>query len=188
MNEALLNDAERNYNRLLVCYVDALKARTTASPVALPQPDIASPHPLGKALGLLEKMGEGFAMAMDDDFNSREGVAKVLGMVREITRTLNATSLDDADRDAFAHYAVELLEETAGDVLGVLPAQDVALAEPDEDPRKAAIADHVEALLLQRAEARSAKDWGRADAIRDELNALGVVVTDTAHGPEWDLA
>ncbi len=188
MNEALLNDAERNYNRLLGCYVDALKARSTASPVALPHPDIASPHPLGKALGLLEKMGEGFAMAMDDDFNSREGVAKVLGMVREITRTLNATSLDDADRDAFAHYAVELLEETAGDVLGVLPAQDVALAEPEEDPRKAAIADHVEALLLQRAEAREAKDWGRADAIRDELNALGVVVTDTANGPEWDLA
>ena len=132
-------------------------------------------------------MGEGFAQAMDDDFNSREAVAKVLGMVREITKTLSM-DMDEADREAFAAYAVDLLEETAGRVLGVLPSQEVALAEPEEDPRKAEIADQVEALLLQRSEARASKDWARADSIRDELNALGVVVTDTATGPEWDLA
>ena len=132
-------------------------------------------------------MGEGFARAMDDDFNSREAVAKVLGMVREISKTLGL-SMDEADRQAFAAYAVDLLEETAGRVLGVLPSQEVALAEPEEDPRKAEIADQVEALLLQRSEARASKDWSRADSIRDELNALGVVVTDTATGPEWDLA
>ena len=187
MNEALLNDAERNYNRLLGCYVEALKARTTPSPVALPTPDLASPFPLGKSLGLLEKMGEGFAKAMDDDFNSREAVAKVLGMVREIAKVLG-DDLEATDRDAFAHYAVDLLEETAGRVLGVLPSQEVALAEPEENPRKAEIADQVEALLVQRGEAREAKDWDVADRIRDELQALGVVVTDTASGPEWDLA
>ena len=59
---------------------------------------------------------------------------------------------------------------------------------PEEDPRRAAIADQVEALLLRRGEARAAKDWPQADAIRDELVALGVVVTDTASGPQWDLA
>ena len=187
MNEALLNDAERNYNRLLGCYVGALKGRSDASPVALPQPDLSSPLPLGKSLGLLEKMGEGFARAMDDDFNSREAVAKVLGMVREISKVLNS-DLEAADRNAFSHYAVDLLEETAGRVLGVLPSQEVALAEPEEDPRKAEISEEVETLLLQRAEAREAKDWQRADAIRDQLNDLGVVVTDTASGPQWDLA
>jgi len=70
----------------------------------------------------------------------------------------------------------------------VLPAQDVALAEPEDDPRKAEIAEQVEALLFRRGEARASKNWAEADAIRDELNALGVVVTDTATGPEWDLA
>jgi cysteinyl-tRNA synthetase len=164
-----------------------LKSRTDPSPVALPQADLASPFALGKSLGLLEKMGEGFAQAMDDDFNSREAVAKVLGMVREISKVLNE-DLEAADRNAFAHYAVELLEETAGRVLGVLPTQEVALAEPIEHPRKAEIADQVEALLVKRAEAREAKNWALADSIRDELNDLGVVVTDTATGPEWDLA
>ena len=187
MNETLLNDAERNYNRLLECYVKALKARTDDSPVGLPQPDLTSSHPLARTLGLLEKMGEGFAQAMDDDFNSREAVAKVLGMVREIGKGLS-TDLDAADSNAFAHYAVDLLEETAGRVLGVLPPQDLALAEPEEDPRKVEIADRVEALLVQRADARLNKDWPLADSIRDQLTELGVVVTDTATGPEWDLA
>tara|TARA_X000001036_G_C20678508_1_gene805072 strand:+ start:930 stop:2426 length:1497 start_codon:yes stop_codon:yes gene_type:complete len=187
MNETLLNDAERNYNRLLECYVNALKARGDGTPVALPQPDLASSQPLARSLGMLEKMGEGFAKAMDDDFNSREAVAKVLGMVREISKTM-AIDLDDADRSAFAHYSVDLLEETAGRVLGVLPSQDVALAEPEEDPRKAEIADQVEVLLVQRAEARNNKDWPLADSIRDQLSDLGVIVTDTASGPEWDLS
>jgi len=187
MNEALLNDAERNYNRLLECYVASLKAQEHPSPVALPNPDLTSLLPLAKSLGLLEKMGEGFAKAMDDDFNSREAVAKVLGMVREISKVL-AMEMEAADRNAFAHYAVDLLEETAGRVLGVLPPQDVALAEPEEDPRKAEIADEVENLLSQRGEARANKDWALADQIRDQLTALGVVVTDTASGPEWDLA
>ena len=187
MNEALLNDAERNYNRLLECYVNALKARGDGTPVALPNPDLASSQPLARSLGMLEKMGEGFAKAMDDDFNSREAVAKVLGMVRDISKTI-AINLDDADRSAFAHYSVDLLEETAGRVLGVLPSRDIALAEPEEDPRKAEIADQVESLLVQRAEARNNKDWPLADSIRDQLSDLGVVVTDTASGPEWDLS
>jgi cysteinyl-tRNA synthetase len=187
MNETLLNDAERNYNRLLESYVRTLKTRTGDAPVDLPQPDIASPHPLARSLGLLEKMGEGFAQAMDDDFNSREAVAKVLGMVREIGKVLSM-ELDQADSNAFAHYAVDLLEETAGRVLGVLPSQEMALAEPEDDPRKAEIADRVEELLVQRGEARRNKDWPLADSIRDQLSELGVVVTDTATGPEWDLA
>jgi cysteinyl-tRNA synthetase len=61
------------------------------------------------------------------------------------------------------------------------------LAEPEDDPRRAEIADKVEELLTKRTEARAAKDWSAADAIRDELASLGVVVTDTAEGPIWDL-
>ena len=65
--------------------------------------------------------------------------------------------------------------------------RDSLLAEPEEDPRKAEIADQVEALLVERSDARADKDWPRADAIRDQLSELGVVVTDTAEGPKWDL-
>ena len=131
-------------------------------------------------------MGEGFAQAMDDDFNSREAVAKVLGAVREISKTLDS-DLDQADLHAFAHYAIDWLEETAGKVLGILPSREMALAEPEEDPRRAEVADAVELLLVARGEARAAKDWSKADEIRDELKAMGVVVKDTPEGPSWTL-
>jgi cysteinyl-tRNA synthetase len=159
---------------------------TSKEPVSLPTPDITSSQPLTKSLAMLEKMGEGFANAMDDDFNSREAVAKVLGAVREISKTMSS-GLDEADKDAFAHYSVEWLEETAGSVLGILPTREFALLEPEEDPRKEQIAPQVEALLLERTQARDSKDWARADQIRDQLTDMGVVVVDSADGPTWDL-
>jgi len=153
----------------------------------LPMADITSMNPLSKSLGLLEKMGEGFARAMDDDFNSREAVAKVLAATKELQRILSM-ELDEVDSRAVANYAKDWLEETAGQILGILPEPEVVLAEPEEDPRRAELAPQVEELLSQRTDARSNKDWPRADAIRDDLAALGVVVKDTPDGPTWDFA
>jgi cysteinyl-tRNA synthetase len=132
-------------------------------------------------------MGEGFARAMDDDFNSREAVAKVLAATKELQRILSM-ELDEVDSRAVANYAKDWLEETAGQILGILPEPEVVLAEPEEDPRRAEIAPQVEELLSQRTDARSNKDWPHADAIRDDLAALGVVVKDTPDGPTWDFA
>ena len=56
------------------------------------------------------------------------------------------------------------------------------------------IAARVDALLAERADARAAKDWARADEVRDILNAAGVQVTDVggqatwAPGPDFDAA
>ncbi|MBT7638257.1 MAG: cysteine--tRNA ligase [Euryarchaeota archaeon] len=187
MNETILKDAERNYNRVLEVYVRSLNLSLIQMPrVDLPHADITSQQPLSRSLAMLEKMGEGFAKAMDDDFNSREAVAKVLGGVREISKTLDS-DLDQADLHAFAHYAIDWLEETAGAVLGILPSREMALAEPEEDPRRAEVADAVELLLVARGEARAAKDWSKADEIRDQLKEMGVVVKDTPEGPAWTL-
>jgi len=149
--------------------------------------DIASMNPLAKSLGLLEKMAEGFARAMDDDFNSREAVAKVLAATKELQRILSMEH-DERDSRAVANYAKVWLEETAGQILGILPSPEVVLAEPEEDPRRAELAPKVDELLTQRTDARTNKDWPRADAIRDELAELGVVVKDTQDGPTWDFA
>jgi cysteinyl-tRNA synthetase len=186
MNEQLLNDAQRNHARILQVYEAALRMATEGRQHTLPSPDLSSADPLVKSLGLLERLAEGFAQAMDDDFNSREAVAKVLAATKQLQHLMTLGS-DEQDKRAIATYAKGWLEETAGDILGILPSPDVLLAEPEEDPRKAQIAEQVEALLIERSEARANKDWGQADAIRDQLNELGVVVTDTADGPVWDL-
>ena len=185
MNESLLKDAERNYSKLIEIFSAMVKQLGDAEPVNLPHPDSSSSQPLSKGLGMLELMGEQFAKAMDDDFNTREAIAKVLTALREMAR-VSDSGLEESDRHAFAHYCVEWLEETAGDVLGLLPTREEIL-ESKEDPRRVEIAGKVESLLAQRAIARSAKDWETADLIRDQLNELGVIVTDTAEGPVWDL-
>jgi len=184
MNEQLLKDAEKNYNRLISVYKAALElAGDNSTP--LPEGDVMSQVPIVRSLGLLEKMAQGFAIAMDDDFNSREAVAKVLGALKEMSKMLS--SLEGDDLGAYAIHCVEWLEDTAGDVLGVLPAREIVLAEPEEDPRRLEIAEQVESLIAKRTDARVAKDWVLADSIRDQLNELGVVVTDTDEGPIWDL-
>ena len=45
----------------------------------------------------------------------------------------------------------------------------------------------VRAELDRRAEARTAKDWATADAVRDRLTEAGIEVTDTADGAQWSL-
>lgn len=184
MNEQLIKDAEKNYSRLIAVYKAALELMDEVGP-PLPEGDVMSQVPIVKSLGLLEKMAQGFAISMDDDFNSREAVAKVLGALKEMSKMLS--SLEGDDLGAYALHCVEWLEDTAGDVLGVLPSREIVLSEPEEDPRRAEIADKVEELIAKRSAARAAKDWAVADSIRDELNELGVVVTDTEEGPVWDL-
>ena len=184
MNEQLLKDAEKNFKKLISVYKAALEL-VGENPPPLPEGDITSQVPIVKSLGLLEKMAEGFAIAMDDDFNSREAIAKVLAALREMGKMLS--TLEGDDLGAYAIHCVEWLEDTAGDALGILPSRDVVLAEPEEDPRRAEIAYKVEELIAKRARARATKDWAVADSIRDELSSLGVVVTDTEQGPVWDL-
>ena len=182
MNEQLLHDAARNHGRLLEIYKRSL-LEMSENPVNLPRGDVSSAIPLVKSLGLMEKMAEGFALAMDDDFNSREAVAKVLGAVREAGKVLDS-DLESNDKASFASHVVDWLEEHAGQVLGILPDRKSMLS---VDPRIEEIREEVENLLEQRKVARKAKDWDAADSIRDALNELGVGIVDTADGPEWHL-
>ena len=68
--------------------------------------------------------------------------------------------------------AAKLFDELA-DVLGLLYAR-----QKDEVPPE------VTALVAERADAKAAKDWPRADAIRDKLAAMGWAVKDTKDGPQ----
>ena len=155
----------------------------------LPQADVASADFLASKLGLLEKLLQEAAVAMDDDFNSRQALAKVSNGARLIPQILDSEDIDERDTAAFAMYAIDWLEEFAGAVLGLLPDKDQAMAvhDPSLDPARQAIKDEVEQLLARRAIARAAKDWDSADEIRDALAAMGVAVKDTPDGVVWTL-
>jgi cysteinyl-tRNA synthetase len=187
-SEQLLEDGKRSQAKLEDAYQDALTVWDEVKHnqiVKLPRPELGT-EGLAHTLGMLEKLGEECAVSMDDDFNTRETLAKINAAIREITKTLQS-GLQDDDRVAFGYYAVEWLEEFAGQALGLLPNREQALMGPPDDPRRAKLAPKVGELLIKRAAAREAKDWSVADAIRDELAALGVTVQDTANGPVWEI-
>ena len=189
LSEDFLDDGKRNQQRLEAAYLNALEAwggDHRSELVSLPRAD-ADAVGLAGTLGVLEGLGEQTALAMDDDFNSREALAKVMAAAREMKKTLDSGGLDEQDRAAFGLYCAEWLEELAGTVLGLLPSREETLAGPEDDPRRLEISSQVNELLMRRQIARDAKDWESADAIRDELAAMGVTVIDTADGPEWTL-
>ena len=121
MNEKLLHDAEKNHQKLLDSYKLALDSWDNIEENKLrrlPEPNFSSSEPLSHSLGLIEKFAEEFALAMDDDFNTRVAVTKTMSIVREVNRLLN-TDLDEEDCKSVGFFAVELFEQQAGKVLGL---------------------------------------------------------------------
>ncbi|WP_439328242.1 cysteine--tRNA ligase [Lonepinella sp. BR2357] len=118
-----------------------------------------------------------FKEAMNDDFNTPGALAVLFELAREINK-LKTENL------AQANQLASRLKQLAG-VLGLLQ-QDPALFlqgdNADDEVTK------IEALIKQRNDARAAKDWPTADAARNALTAMGVVLEDGANGTTWRKA
>ena len=119
---------------------------------------------------------------MDDDLN-------VAGALAVIWEHLKAGNSAIASEDAPAVARELELVRSMLDVLGLDP-----LSEQWAGEREAGNAAHgaldtlISAMLADRAAARESKDWARADAIRDQLAAAGIVVEDSPSGATWHLA
>ncbi|MEI8596054.1 cysteine--tRNA ligase [Photobacterium sp. Hal280] len=121
-----------------------------------------------------EAFVERFTAAMDDDFNTPEAYSVMFDMAREINR------LKGEDLKAASALGAQL--RALAEVLGLL-AQD-----PETFLQSSAKADDVaeiESLIQQRLDARAAKDWAAADAARDTLTAMGIILEDGPQGTTW---
>ncbi len=114
-----------------------------------------------------------FRNAMDDDFNTADALAAVFELVREI----NSNVVGTTPAKAYVKAASELFESLV-DVLGLLYERK---SENNLDAE-------IEALIEERQQARKNRDFARADAIRDELKAQGIVLEDTPQGVKWHRA
>ena len=112
-----------------------------------------------------------FERAMDDDFNTADAIASVFDLVKYINTTA------DADKSKeFLQNLFDLLVKLT-DVLGLIV-----------DKKEEMLAEDIEKMIEERQAARKAKDFARADAIRDELLAKGIVLEDTREGVKWKKA
>ncbi|MCC5809577.1 MAG: cysteine--tRNA ligase [Ectothiorhodospiraceae bacterium] len=123
-----------------------------------------------------------FHAAMDDDFNTPVAIAVLFDLAREINRC----------RDAVPERAAalaKLLRELGG-VLGLLQTDPETYLRGDGADAASAgpSAERIEALLEERRQARQAREFARADAIRDQLQEQGVVIEDGPQGTSWRRA
>ena len=115
---------------------------------------------------------ERFVEAMDDDLNTPQAVAALFDLAREINR--------ESAEGRGAAAAQETLRELAG-TLGLTLREPAAAVDAD-------FAARVDALVARRAELRAARDFAGADAVRAELAAMGVELTDSPSGTTWRAA
>jgi len=123
------------------------------------------------SLAGLSRFRERFVEHMDDDFHTPGAIAALYDLVREINTHLNAGTSRE-----WAEGALALLKELAG-VLGLLQQ-----GEPEAQDTLDA---DIQALVEARQAARKAKNWAEADRIRDQLNAMGIILEDTPQGVRW---
>ncbi|MBB3191900.1 cysteine--tRNA ligase [Halomonas cerina] len=128
--------------------------------------------------GLDSSFDARFTAAMDDDFNTPEALSVLFDLARELNRTKQETP---EKAPALAHELKRL-----GSVLGLLGQDPAAFLQGRAGALPLPEAE-IEARISERAEAKRAKDFARADAIRDELAALGIVLKDSREGTSWVL-
>jgi cysteinyl-tRNA synthetase len=134
---------------------------------------------------------ERMRVALDDDFNTAEALAAHGEALALANRALDGKL--DAPKDVKRRTVERLAHDldAASRELGVLEAAPEAWLAEHRARRCAARgidAAAVERRIAERGEARKAKDFARADAVRDELKRDGIEVMDTARGSSWRVA
>lgn len=117
----------------------------------------------------IRDLRERFVKEMDDDLNTANAVTVLFEVVKEANQyMLN----QNVGREEITAYKELLLELTG--VLGIILEQEQELLDSE-----------IDALIVERTEARASRNFARADEIRDLLAAKGIVLEDTPQGVRW---
>lgn len=115
-----------------------------------------------------DKYRQEFIEAMDDDLNTADAISAVF----ELITAINTVVKDGASKD-FAKGCLDLLMELTT-VLGLL--------QQDTEEEVTEVEPEIQALIDERQAARKAKDFAKADQIRDKLKEMGITLKDTPQG------
>ncbi|MDO5589882.1 MAG: cysteine--tRNA ligase [Lachnospiraceae bacterium] len=112
-----------------------------------------------------------FERAMEDDFNTADAIAAVFDLVK----FANSNTGSESSKEYLGKLFELLVKLT--DVLGLIV-----------DKKEDMLDEEIEKLIEERQAARKAKDFARADEIRDELLEKGIILKDTREGVQWKRA
>ena len=121
-----------------------------------------------KACEEMKQFRAKFEEAMDDDLNTADAVSAVF----ELVKFANTNASADSSKEFVETLKKEISELC--DILGIITEKKADSLEAE-----------VEALIAERQAARKAKDFAKADEIRDKLLAMGIQLKDTREGVQW---
>ena len=164
-SKELMDQIKASYERILNCtdkLSELIKAKSADAAAELSDDELDN-----KAR--VDEFIKEFEAAMEDDNNT----ANAETAVYEIVRLANATA-SEASSKAYLDYLMKTIKTLCDGVLGVISERRVENLDSE-----------VEALIEKRQAARKAKDFAAADAIRDQLLGMGIVLEDTREGVKW---
>ncbi len=118
-----------------------------------------------------------FDEMMSDDFNSAGALAVLFDLARDINRIHTAQPGEAAQLAGLLKYL--------GGVLGLLQDDPQSYLKSQAGSQQGLTDEAIDGLLAERLEARQQRNFARADEIRDELTAAGIVIEDSAEGSRW---
>lgn len=133
----------------------------------------------GETSGDASTYRQRFTQVMDDDFNTPEALAVMFELAREVNRAKQEQPIEAAK------LARELKQ--LGSILGLLQQVPQTFLKGTQQQGMPLSEIEIEAKIAQRIEAKANKDFAQADAIRDELAALGIILKDSREGTSWVL-
>jgi len=158
-SDSNLEESSAAYRRLEGTYIRFRDSKKTGSTV---------PSELEKAIDSCKK---NFISAMNDDFNTREGIAELF----QLSRIANNSDPNELDLNLKKNL-LEIFETYGTNVLGLFSLESL-----DGD-----IEAKINQLVSDRDKARESKDWSQSDSIRDELTEMGIKLQDTPEGTKWN--
>jgi cysteinyl-tRNA synthetase len=122
-------------------------------------------------IGNTKKFYDDFEASMDDDFNTADAIAALF----ELVKFANTNSSSDNTAEYLTALKGRIL--MLADILGLVVEKKEEMLDAD-----------IDALIAERQQARKDKNFARADQIRDELLAKGIILEDTREGVRWKRA
>ena len=160
----LMESAKNSLERIVTSVTNLTHLEKTASDAAMTEEE-------KNILESTKDIYKKFEDAMDDDFNTADAISAVF----ELVKLANSNSSEDNTKAYITAMKESIIKLT--DILGLNVVKEEELL--DED---------IEALINERQQARKDRNFARADEIRDELTAKGIVLEDTREGVRWKRA
>jgi len=139
---------------------------------------------------IIEQLEERFQKAMDNDFNTAQAQGIFFDTVKAINRICKNLPASPLSTDiSFLRNGASTLKQLAG-IIGILRENAAQFLAADKQQMLSEIdidETTIEALISERYQCRSQKDWVRSDEIRDQLLAKNIVLKDGPDGTEWTV-